>query len=171
VKFYGKYRGVVRKNTDELNLGRLEVEVPAVTGDAGPVIALPCVPYAGPQVGLYAMPPVGAKVWVEFEGGDLSSPIWSGCFWGPGELPPAALAAAAQPHLVSVLQTDALSMVLDSRPGNGGFRLEVNSPAVSVALRLVCDASGIEISAGPASIKLDGNVGKVALNNDGLEVT
>jgi hypothetical protein len=31
------------------------------------------------------VPDVGSGVWVEFEGGDLSSPIWSGMWWGaPG---------------------------------------------------------------------------------------
>ena len=33
------------------------------------------------------IPPVGANVWVEFEGGDPDYPIWSGCFWGTGEVP------------------------------------------------------------------------------------
>jgi hypothetical protein len=42
---------------------------------------LPCTPYARPNVGFYAIPPIGANVWIEFEGGDPSYPIWSGGFW------------------------------------------------------------------------------------------
>ena len=54
---------------------------------------MPSVPFAGPKVGFFAIPPVGANVWVEFEAGDTDHPIWSGCFWGPGQLP----AEAADP--------------------------------------------------------------------------
>jgi len=38
-------------------------------------------------VGLFFLPPKGANVWVEFEGGDPDYPIWSGCFWSDGEVP------------------------------------------------------------------------------------
>ena len=48
---------------------------------------MPCAPFAGSGVGFFALPPVGANVWVEFEGGDPDYPIWSGCFWGAGEVP------------------------------------------------------------------------------------
>src|ERR1700704_4306695 len=85
--FFGKYRGRVVGNRDPLNLGRIQVSVPAVLGDFRNNWALPCVPYAGKKVGLYLMPPVGANVWVEFEAGDPDYPIWAGCFWGVGEVP------------------------------------------------------------------------------------
>ena len=26
-------------------------------------------------------------MWIEFEGGDVSYPIWTGCFWRQGEVP------------------------------------------------------------------------------------
>ncbi len=45
------------------------------------------MPYAGDGVGLFAVPPVGANVWVEFEGGDPDYPILAGCFWGRARLP------------------------------------------------------------------------------------
>ncbi len=67
--------------------GRIQVSAPAVLGGTHARWAMPCVPYAGPGVGLFAIPPVGANVWVEFEGGDLDYPIWTGCFWGIGEVP------------------------------------------------------------------------------------
>jgi hypothetical protein len=35
------------------------------------------------------VPPVGALVWVEFEQGDLSFPIWSGTYWTGGVSAPA----------------------------------------------------------------------------------
>jgi uncharacterized protein involved in type VI secretion and phage assembly len=51
---------------------------------------MPCTPYAGRDVGFFAIPPVNSNVWVEFEQGDPDYPIWSGCFWGMNELPEAA---------------------------------------------------------------------------------
>ena len=77
---FGKYRGKVEDDIDPLGMGRLRVSVPALAGGGHSSWALPCVPYAGRDVGFYALPPIGANVWVEFEGGDLNYPIWSGCF-------------------------------------------------------------------------------------------
>jgi uncharacterized protein involved in type VI secretion and phage assembly len=61
--------------------------VPAVLGDVPTGWCVACVPYAGPDVGFFVTPDVGAGVWIEFEGGDVSYPIWSGCYWRAGELP------------------------------------------------------------------------------------
>jgi type VI secretion system secreted protein VgrG len=84
-RYYGKYRGYVSNVTDPLSLGRIKAFVPRLLGEAETGWALPCAPYAGPDQGFYAVPDVGAGVWIEFEGGDLSGPIWSGAWWGkPG---------------------------------------------------------------------------------------
>ena len=56
---YGKYRGKVVGNKDPTMSGKLQVTAPAALGVAQ-VWALPCVPYAGAGVGLFALPPVGA---------------------------------------------------------------------------------------------------------------
>jgi len=85
-RYYGKYRGVVTGNQDPMGRGRLEVQVPSVMGEET-LWALPCVAYAGPGVGTYFIPPIDARVWVEFEGGDISYPIWAGCYWGDNEAP------------------------------------------------------------------------------------
>jgi uncharacterized protein involved in type VI secretion and phage assembly len=85
--FYGKYRGVVVDNNDPQQLGRLKAHVPEVLGEADSGWALPCVPYAGDGSGQYTIPEPGTGVWIEFEAGDPSRPIWSGCWWGDGQLP------------------------------------------------------------------------------------
>jgi hypothetical protein len=84
-RYYGKYRGIVT-TVDAATL-RVKATVPAVLGTTPSGWALPCVPYAGPGMGLFAVPEVGAGVWIEFEGGDVSLPIWTGCYWRAGELP------------------------------------------------------------------------------------
>ena len=85
-RFFGKYRGTVVNNEDPASRGRIKIRVPAVMGSAE-IWALPCLPLAGPGMGAYVIPEVGAGVWVEFEAGDPSYPIWSGGYWGDGQTP------------------------------------------------------------------------------------
>ena len=160
--FFGKYRGKVENNIDPLQLGRVQVSVAAVLGEGRMSWAMPCAPYAGPGVGFFAVPPVGANVWVEFEGGNSGSPIWSGCFWGDREAP--ALPAVPE---IKVFKTDGITHTLNDLPGKGGFTLEVG-PAVLNPLKLVFNSSGIEISNSGASVKLTPI--SVSVNNGALEV-
>lgn len=162
--FFGKYRGRVENNLDPMMLGRVQVSVPAVLGEGTLSWAMPCVPYAGNGLGLFAVPPVGANVWVEFEGGNPDYPILAGCFWGTGEVP-------AQPALpfVKVLKTDSIELKLDDTPGAGGFTLQVEPPVAPGTIRIACTMSGVEISLGAASITLD--PARVSINNGALEVT
>jgi hypothetical protein len=82
-RYVGKYRGVVHDNADPDHRGRIQAIVPRLLGPSTPTgWALPSAPYAGPDQGLFTVPDKGAAVWVEFEEGDLSRPIWSGGFWG-----------------------------------------------------------------------------------------
>lgn len=150
-------------NIDPMMMGRVQVSVPAVLGDGKLSWATPCVPYAGPGVGLFVVPPSGANVWVEFEGGDTDYPIWSGCFWGVGEAP-------AQPAIpqMKVLKTDGITLTMSDLPGAGGFTLEVNPPVVAVPLKLSFTSAGIEVTNGAASVKL--TPASVSINNGALEV-
>jgi uncharacterized protein involved in type VI secretion and phage assembly len=86
---FGKYRGFVSDNADPDKLARVKLRVPALLGDAQTGWALPCLPCGGlSQQGLFSVAGVGAQVWVEFEGGNLDFPIWSGTFWQqPGDAP------------------------------------------------------------------------------------
>lgn len=161
--YFGKYRGKVANNVDPLQLGRMQVEVPDVLGDGRLSWAMPCVPFAGPGVGFFALPPVDANVWVEFERGDLDYPVWTGCFWGPGEVP----AKPATPLMVA-LQTKSVSLTLVDVPGAGGFTLEVKPPAVAAPLKLAFTSAGIEISNGKNSIKL--SPASVNINDGALEI-
>lgn len=148
-QFFGKYRGKVVNNVDPMMLGRVQVSVPAVLGSGLLSWAMPCVPYAGPGVGFFAIPPIGANLWVEFEAGDPDYPIWAGCFWGLGEVPAIPALAA-----MKVFKTDGITLTLSDLPGVGGFTLEVAPPVVPVPLKLVLDAGGVEISSDPASLKV-----------------
>src|SRR5262245_11054938 len=84
---YGKYRGIVTDNQDDQRMGRIKARVPAVLGDLA-VWCVPVVPFAGDAHGLFMIPKVGDGVWVEFEAGDVSRPLWTGSWWAKGEIPP-----------------------------------------------------------------------------------
>lgn len=79
---YGKYRGFVSDNADPEKRARVKLRVPALLGDTETDWALPCMPCGGLRnEGFFVVPAVGAQVWVEFEGGNLDFPIWTGTFW------------------------------------------------------------------------------------------
>jgi hypothetical protein len=157
-KFFGKYRGTVVTNIDPELRGRLMVQAPAVLGSAQ-VWALPCAPYGGKGVGFFAMPPTGANVWVEFEGGNPENPIWSGCFWALNEFP----AAMAIP-LKKVFKTDAVTITITDVPGVGLITIET-----ALGMKIDVSPTGIEINNGlKGVIKLEGP--KVSINGAALEV-
>ncbi|MCB9797295.1 MAG: hypothetical protein H6741_31790 [Alphaproteobacteria bacterium] len=147
-KFFGKYRGRVRANLDPLQLGRIQVEVPAFPG-VQMAWALPCVPYAGKKVGFLSLPPVGAMVWVEFEGGDLNFPIWTGCFWEAGQMPVSPVIPATR-----FFVTECISLVMKDTQGAGGITLEVKPPAVRTAVKIVLDSSGALLEVQPSKARL-----------------
>jgi hypothetical protein len=162
-QFFGKYRGTVANNLDPQMMGRVQVQVPAVLGEGRLSWALPCAPFAGDGVGFFAIPPIGANVWVEFEAGDPDYPIYSGGFWNLGEAP-------AQPAIpfVKVFKTDNLLLKLDDTPGAGGFTLEINPPSSATPLKITGGAGGLEISNGAAKIVLTPVA--VQINDGALEV-
>ncbi|MFF5923314.1 phage baseplate assembly protein V [Streptomyces flavochromogenes] len=162
--FYGKYRGKVTSNTDPLMRGRVQVSVPAVLGKGRLSWAEPCVPYAGRGVGLFAVPPEGANVWVEFEAGNPDHPILGGCFWGTGEAP----ASPAVPH-VKMWKTDAVTITLSDIPGSGGLTIDVGPPVSALPMKISCTTAGIELSIGASSVKL--SAASVSVNKGALEVT
>ena len=150
-RFYGKYRGIVIDNEDPLGLGRIRAEVAAVSGSKLNW-ALPCTPYAGPKVGFYAIPPLEANVWIEFEGGDPNYPIWVGCFWNEEEVP---LGPEELPNpQTKIFKTEFITMILNDLPEVGGFTLECYPEAVSTPLKMIFNSTGIEINDAPAIIKL-----------------
>jgi hypothetical protein len=104
-RFFGKYRGLVVMNVDPMQIGRLKAMVPEVLGEIPSSWALPAAPYAGTGAGLFTIPPIGAGVWIEFEAGDVSRPIWTGAWWATGEVPMDEKGAPAQ-TTTKILRSD-----------------------------------------------------------------
>ena len=166
-RYYGKYRGMVLNNVDPMQQGRLQVQVPDVAGLVPASWAMPCVPIAGLQNGMFAMPVIGSGVWVEFEQGNPEFPIWVGCFWGSAAEVP-ALARATPPVTPAITFQTPLQngLTISDLPGpTGGIMIKSATGAT-----LIVNDTGIYIQNGKgASITLVGPA--VTINNGALTVT
>jgi uncharacterized protein involved in type VI secretion and phage assembly len=147
-QYFGKYRGKVTNNLDPEQMGRIQVSCPAVFGTGQLNWAMPSVPYAGIQCGFYAIPAIQANVWIEFEGGDIEKPIWSGCFWGTGEAPAVALATPTSvPHIVMQNTGQSMLQVSDLPGPTGGIILKTKSGEM-----IMINETGITITNGKGAI-------------------
>ncbi len=164
-RFYGKYRGTVFNNIDPEQRGRIMAIVPDVSGIIPTSWAEACVPVAGStptQMGMFAVPPIGAGGWIEFEQGDPDYPIWTGCFFGSAADVP-MMALAAPPGLPPiVLQSIAQNKIIISSTPGDGIRLETAlGPAgpsiiISPTMITISDGKGalIALAGGAVSINL-----------------
>ncbi|MGW7487931.1 phage baseplate assembly protein V [Streptomyces sp. NPDC054786] len=163
-RFLGKFRGRVAANDDPMGIGRLRVQVPDVLGDEVSTWAMPCFPFTGERAGQVVVPSVGAGVWVEFEQGDPSFPVWTGCWYGRrDELPEDAQADPAIAHPVVIQTPKKHKLVMSDVPTNG-ILLEAPGGAF-----VKIDATGVHINNGHgASISLVGD--QVDINEGRLTV-
>ncbi len=81
-KYPGLYRGTVGPIPDPMQLGRVQVVVPDVTGPGVSTWAKPCFPTGGLAQGFFSVPMAGAGVYVMYEQGDPDYPVWMGTFLG-----------------------------------------------------------------------------------------
>lgn len=164
-KYFGKYRGTVFNNIDPEQLGRIMAIVPDVNGATPTAWALPCMPIAGKQQGVYVLPHVGDAVWIEFEQGDPKYPIWVGGFWGTAAEVPSA-GSVANPGIViqTQLQQGVVVSDMPPSPSTGGVILHSSNGA-----SIVVNDAGIFISNGKgATISMVGPT--VTINNGALEI-
>jgi uncharacterized protein involved in type VI secretion and phage assembly len=146
-RYFGKYRGTVT-DVDAATL-RLRAKVPAVLADRPTGWCTPCVPYAGDGVGLAFLPEVGAGVWIEFEGGDVSYPIWSGCYWRDGEQP-----SDASPSVKAIVT-------------KSGHKLLFDDDGTTIT---ITDSNGNEATLGSDGITLTRGASKVAVGDAEVNV-
>jgi uncharacterized protein involved in type VI secretion and phage assembly len=141
-QYFGKYRGTVVNTTDPEQRARLRAVVPDVLGT---------------EPTTWALPPVGAGVWIEFEQGNPDYPIWSGGWWGiSAELPPNS--ASPGVNQITLVTPGRHAVVISDAPGtSGGVALRTSTGA-----RITVSESGIVIDNGQgASIALTGNTVRI----------
>lgn len=153
-RFYGKYRGVV---TDvDASTMRIKAAVPSVLPMGGTGWCMACVPYAGPQTGFVMMPEVGSGVWIEFEGGDVSCPVWVGMYWQSGEIPSAASAT------VKSIITTAGSIAMDTDAGS----ITITDAQQNT---VVLDSSGVTSTSGASNVAIGAS--GVNVNDGSFEIS
>jgi uncharacterized protein involved in type VI secretion and phage assembly len=127
---------------------------------------MPCVPVAGLQNGMVALPIIGSGVWVEFEQGNPDYPVWVGCFWGStAEIPALALLTPPTTPAITFQTPLQNGMTISDMPGpTGGIMLKSTTGAA-----LIVNDTGIYIQNGKgAAITLVGPT--VTINNGALTV-
>ena len=131
-------------------LGQLKARVPEVYGEDNPSPwAMPCVAYAGANHGLVVLPEVEDGIWIEFEAGDISRPIWTGCWWADDEMP-----EAAGPETKVLVTTGGHQLILDDDQNE---------------IRLV-HARGAEIAMTENDITIKINGKEIELSSSGVNI-
>ena len=174
--YYGKYRGTVADNEDPEGRGRLKLTVPSLFGaDTVTDWALPCLPFGGEDgVGQLTVPSADALVWVEFEQGDPSYPIWTGTYWD------ASMAAPADVPVKRIFKTPFGHILeLDDTEGEEAIRIIHGGDATaSVALDeagsiILTDDSGATVTMDAQGSELtvqDANGNSVTMNASGTVI-
>jgi phage baseplate assembly protein gpV len=194
-KYFGKYRGFVVDNQDPRHLARLRLRVPSVLGATELDWALPCLPFGGlADQGLFTVPEVGAQVWVEFEEGELSAPIWTGTFWQTADDVPEE-AALDEPTTRLLKTPSGHRLQFDDAEGEervvlhhtSGAELSIDengtvvlTDAAGATLTLdadaeevvVADAGGNTLSMTSSGVTLeDANGNKIEMASSGIKIT
>lgn len=143
--------------------GRISASIPDVLEGETSAWAMPSVPYAGTAsdntpLGFFFIPPNGANIWIEFEGGDITKPVWSGCFWDANGAP-----TQDSTMNTKVLKTDKVTITIDDSAGS----ITMETP--STGFKIVMDSTGITLSCDPNTVQV--TTSSVSVNDGALEVT
>jgi hypothetical protein len=131
-KYFGKYRGTVT-DVDASTL-RIKAKVPAVLGKQATGWCMPCVPYAG----------------------DVSYPIWTGCYWRSGEQP-----SDAAPAVKAIVTKAGHKILLDDDAGS----ITISD---SNENKITMDSSGLTLERGSQKVVISDS--EVSVNDGALEV-
>lgn len=127
-RFYGKYKGIVAEIGENDYYCSIRAYVPAVYGEEilSPW-ANPHVPFAGPNYGFVLLPKINDRVWIEFEGGDISRPIWTGYYWScDNEIP-----HTVENDIRVLVTPKGHKIILDDK--NDEIRLQVEDSEISLS--------------------------------------
>jgi hypothetical protein len=179
-RYFGRYRGRVISIQDPRQLGRIQAVVPRILGkDESLGWAWP-LPTSGGGVnsGDLNLPEINDYVWIEFEEGDTSRPVWSPGSWGiregenmvpkhsrgvpddidyamreDGNIPPSQY--SGQYGNVRVIQNRSSGNLIELDDTEGDERLQI-SHKVGTRFEMTSDGSLQEVVAGTARRKIGG---------------
>lgn len=162
-RYYSVYPGQVVNNTDTQELNRLKVFVPGVQGGIC-LWALPRHQHGSKNTGFkYLAPKVGDWVWVSFEHGAATHPLWEYHSWAKQETP----VALRNPNIAGIVLPCGLQMLVDDSTGFVDFYItgEWNTFAAK-PIRIVSDID-VQITSRKADITINtqADEGKVIIND------
>lgn len=146
-RYFGKFRGIVKESDEK---GRIKALVAEVYGNEVSPWAMPAVPYAGGNHGIIAIPKENDGIWIEFEAGDKSRPIWSGCWWADDE-------KSEGNETMTLLTSGGHKIVMDDENKeikiihSGGAEIAMTDSDITLKIssaKIVLSASGIDINDG-----------------------
>jgi len=153
---FGKYRGLVEQVGSGSELGLVTALVPEVLGEEVSGWARPSVPFAGANHGLVVLPEAGDGVWIEFEAGDISKPIWTGFWWAKDEIPAPGgektrVLATSNGHKI-VLDEEGDEIRLEH---GGGPSITLTKNDITLAVgskKIVISSSGVKVNDGALEV-------------------
>lgn len=177
-QYFGKYRGFVVDNEDPDSRARVTLTVPSVLGDEVTLWAEPCLPFGGlSDQGLFLVPEVRAQVWVEFEEGNVSKPIWTGTVWQQSADVPTE-AADRSPHMRQLKTPSGHILSFDDTDGEEEIRLfhpaDAELKIDPDGVVQITDAAGatLTMDAAGSSIEIaDSNGNTIVMESSGTTVT
>lgn len=140
--FPGLYAGTVAAVDDPDKLGRIKVGVPSVFGAAGAEAdawARPCFPS-----GHFFVPDVGDRVWVAFEHGDPSAPVWLGEWYAAGALPARTDVSPPTRRVVEDAAGNRIELSPDGIVLHAAGDLTIEAPGRNIVIR----ASSVDVQSG-----------------------
>jgi uncharacterized protein involved in type VI secretion and phage assembly len=138
---------VARVETVE-DLGRIQVSIPSIFEANDPSAfawARPCMPFAH-----FFVPNVGDFVWVAFENGDPSAPVWLGIWYPQGTVPSEAdvsppvkrVIRSASGHVIVMDDTDGSEALSITDKFGNSIEMRQNAVLIKCVADLTIDASG-----------------------------
>jgi len=143
----GLYRGTVSNNVDPEQRGRILAIVPDATGPLPGSWAMPCLPAAGINTGVFTVPMVGSGVWIQYERGDIDRPVWLGGYWG---------SAAEVPATAHLIPPGMTGFAIQTQLKNGIVISDVPGPTGGI---LIQTATGAMISVSDTGIIISNGKG------------
>jgi hypothetical protein len=162
--YFGIYAGKVE--TNDAGAGVLGVKVPALFPAGEALDARPALPY-----GVLFLPEVGTKVWVQFEGGEPTLPLWTGVQQVGDEWPD----DPATPDARTLRSLTDQRVVLDDTSGSEGVALVFGGKAHAVRLTdsgvVIEHDSGHTITLGDSDVVIEHSSGNtVTLADSSVKV-
>lgn len=147
-RYYSRYRGIVLDNDDPYSMNRLKVAVPDIQGG---IIdwAIPVNQEGSMDSGMkYLTPKPKDIVWVSFENGNPSKPLWEYCGWGLEECPE----ELAKPNTLGFVTPNGNKVFLDEDEGHLTVHVKGNVMVIS-------EGGDIQLTTKKGSIILDAEEG------------